>query len=278
MKTHVFQTVFALLLLVPPTFAGTQDFAILNLTPTPILSVHASPSGNTDWEEDLLGDTTLSPGESVWFNIEGYNDCEWDIRVVRKNAAAGDDFYGIDLCAVAGLVLVVVPPGDVMAVPVFANSTGLPAWAAQMQSLPTDSSAGTATQMAPAAQPLSGMLYQLPQGMQPIQAPHKMMCFPNFFQMPPEEQRMAAFASVMGICVPSDPAAEGRQAEIDARYADMQSRIDSLRDSVRDIQAPSYGVSRYGTAPTGDTITWDPEAAAREHIPYVPFSPEVYPW
>ena len=75
------------------------------------------------------------------------------------------------------------------------------------------------------AQPLPGMQYQLLSGiLQPIKPLDKMMCFPpNYFQMSPEEQRMAAFASVMSICVPSDPATEGRQAEIDAKIQSIQS-------------------------------------------------------
>ena len=101
MKKSILHSVLSVLLASASAFTGKQDFAILNLTPDPILSVHASPAGNDDWEEALLGNATLSPGESGWFGIEGYTVCDWDIKVVRKNAASGDGFYGIDLCTAA---------------------------------------------------------------------------------------------------------------------------------------------------------------------------------
>jgi hypothetical protein len=275
-KHHLPALLLALSLASPSAFAGMQDFSVLNLTPDTILSVHASPSGNADWEEDMLGDAVIDPGENQWFSIEGYDDCLWDIQVVRLDAPSGDGFYGVDLCAVAGLVLVVSPQGEIMAIPVYPDSPGLPAWAAQMQAPPAGFAAAPMAQAAPAVQSPFGMPGQLPPGIQPIRNPTKMICVPNFFQMSPEQQRETSYGMVMSVCYPSAPTAEGRQTEIDARYAGMQSQIDGLLDSARDTKVTTYGVSRYAIDPTGSTVTWDPAAANRFGIPYVPFSPEIY--
>ena len=48
-----------------PARAGDQDFTLVNRTGVEIHKVYASPHSSDDWEEDILGDDTLSDGESV---------------------------------------------------------------------------------------------------------------------------------------------------------------------------------------------------------------------
>lgn len=57
-------------------------------------------------------------------------------------------------------------------------------------------------------------------------------------------------------------------------FAGMQDF--SVLNLTPDTKGTTCGVSRYAIDPTGSTVTWDPAAANRFGIPYVPFSPEIY--
>ena len=63
--------------------AGKQDFILHNQTGVEIHEVYVSPVSTDDWEEDVLGKSTLPDGESVKIT---FNDREkhvhWDLKVV----------------------------------------------------------------------------------------------------------------------------------------------------------------------------------------------------
>lgn len=65
-----------------PAWAGDQDFTLVNRTGVEIHKVYASPHSSDDWEEDILGDDTLSDGESVNITFSPKERAAmWDLRV-----------------------------------------------------------------------------------------------------------------------------------------------------------------------------------------------------
>ena len=63
--------------------------------------LYASPITSKTWEEDLLGDRTLSRGQSIEANIDnGTNECQYDLRAVM---ADGKEVIrrNINVCAVS---------------------------------------------------------------------------------------------------------------------------------------------------------------------------------
>jgi hypothetical protein len=72
-----------------------------NISNTSLNYLYASPISSKTWEEDLLGDRTLSRGQSIEADIDnGTNECQYDLRavmadgrvVIRRN---------INVCAVS---------------------------------------------------------------------------------------------------------------------------------------------------------------------------------
>lgn len=69
-----------------------------------------------------------------------------------------------------------------------------------------------------------------------------------------------------------------RQLECDAKTSQIQDKMHEREINRMEIGfgVPQY-VPKFGTGPTGTTITWDPEAAVRWNIPYVPFNMSTVP-
>ena len=74
---------------------GKQDFTLHNNTDVEFHSLHVSPHSVDDWEEDILGKDTLSPGESVKVEFDDHEKRgHWDLKVTDKN---GDSLEWFDL-------------------------------------------------------------------------------------------------------------------------------------------------------------------------------------
>ncbi len=62
-------------------YAKTFSLTIVNSTKTTIESVYASPTGAKDWEEDLLGDSTIKAGGKFTVRFEDDRKvCNYDLR------------------------------------------------------------------------------------------------------------------------------------------------------------------------------------------------------
>jgi hypothetical protein len=87
-----------------PSFAGDQDFTLINKTGLVLDQVYISPANVDDWEEDVLSKDVLEDGESFELEFDGHNQCKFDMKVVDDN---GKDhiFYDIDLCKLTKLTL-----------------------------------------------------------------------------------------------------------------------------------------------------------------------------
>jgi len=71
------------MLLALPTAAQAADHrvTIVNETNNTMVRFYASNSGRSSWEEDILGNRTLKPGQSVRINIDdGSGACIYDFR------------------------------------------------------------------------------------------------------------------------------------------------------------------------------------------------------
>lgn len=74
--------------------AADRKVKVINKTRTPIFAFYASRTTTNDWEEDILGDDVIMPGESMMINIDdGSGACKFDFKgefedgdeVVKKN-------------------------------------------------------------------------------------------------------------------------------------------------------------------------------------------------
>jgi len=94
----------AALLAAPAVFAGTQDFTLINQTGVEIYSLHVSETTNEEWEEDVLGENTLPPGQRINIKFQGREACLWDILVTddEDNTLT---WTGINLCEASVVVL-----------------------------------------------------------------------------------------------------------------------------------------------------------------------------
>lgn len=64
-----------------PALASDRHVTIVNETSSTMMRFYASNSGRSSWEEDILGDRTLKPGQSVRINVDdGSGSCMYDFR------------------------------------------------------------------------------------------------------------------------------------------------------------------------------------------------------
>lgn len=95
----------ALVLLVQPAIAGGQDFLLVNTTGVDIYQVYVSPTGEADWQEDILGEEVLLDGEEISVTFDRSEEAElWDIRVEDDEGNALE-FTGINLFEVSQVTL-----------------------------------------------------------------------------------------------------------------------------------------------------------------------------
>ena len=71
----------ALLIGAAPALAANRQVNIVNATDSTMVRFYASNAGRDDWEEDVLGDRVLKPGQSVRIDIDdGSGACLFDFR------------------------------------------------------------------------------------------------------------------------------------------------------------------------------------------------------
>lgn len=86
------------LISVPDSFAGKQDFILINDTGVEINELYVSPTKSDDWGEDILGKDVLADGETATINFpHDEGSCLWDFSVADPEEASVE-WTGIDLC------------------------------------------------------------------------------------------------------------------------------------------------------------------------------------
>ena len=104
-STAIGLSLFAVaLLLAPATFAGTQDFTLVNQTGVEIHNLYVSETANDDWEEDVLGDKVLPDGARIDIAFHGRSACQWDMMVADEEGN-NVTWTGLNLCQTSVVVL-----------------------------------------------------------------------------------------------------------------------------------------------------------------------------
>jgi len=72
-----------------------------NISNATLRELYASPITSKTWEEDLLGQRTLSPGQSISANVDnGTTECNYDLKAVMSNGTEHVK-RGVNVCAVS---------------------------------------------------------------------------------------------------------------------------------------------------------------------------------
>ena len=85
-----------------PAHADDQDrhVKIVNDTDSTMVHFYASNVAVTDWQEDILGQAVLKPGQSVTINIDdGTGHCKYDFKATFDDGTSTIK-QGIDVCHV----------------------------------------------------------------------------------------------------------------------------------------------------------------------------------
>jgi hypothetical protein len=89
---------FVFLTQAPNSYAGMQDFVLINETGVEINSLYLSPTKSNKWGDDILGDEVLADGEQATINfVHDQDSCLWDFSV-SDPAKTSVSWKGIDLC------------------------------------------------------------------------------------------------------------------------------------------------------------------------------------
>lgn len=71
------------------SYAGKQDFLLVNKTGIDIHEVYVAPHGSEEWQDDVMGKAMLVAGKSVKINFERQiKSTVWDLKVVDKDGKA----------------------------------------------------------------------------------------------------------------------------------------------------------------------------------------------
>jgi hypothetical protein len=71
---------------------GAVTFKLINGTDKVMTEFYASPPTKSDWEDDILDNTVLNPGESINITIDdGREDCDYDFRALFKDGTESVD-------------------------------------------------------------------------------------------------------------------------------------------------------------------------------------------
>lgn len=78
---------------------------VRNISSQAVYYLYASPVTSDTWEEDLLGDRTIPPGDSINADIDnGTDECIYDLKVELKD---GKEYVQreVNVCAVSSWII-----------------------------------------------------------------------------------------------------------------------------------------------------------------------------
>jgi hypothetical protein len=82
-----------------------RKVTVVNLSTSTVRELYASPITATTWEEDLLGQRTLTSGQSISANIDnGTTECYYDLKAVMTNGKAWEH-RKVNVCAASKWVV-----------------------------------------------------------------------------------------------------------------------------------------------------------------------------
>ena len=109
-KTIALAAVAAALVSVASTANAAPDgknrkVTVENLSSQTVRELYASPITAKTWEEDLLGQRTLTAGQSISANIDnGTTECYYDLKAVLANGKAVEQ-RRVNVCAASKWVI-----------------------------------------------------------------------------------------------------------------------------------------------------------------------------
>lgn len=89
--TRLFAAALAAATLLSASAASAEDrhVRIINETSHTMVQFYASNTAQTTWEEDILGDDVVRPGDDVRINIDdGSGHCKYDFKAVFDDGEA----------------------------------------------------------------------------------------------------------------------------------------------------------------------------------------------
>lgn len=82
-----------------------RKVTVQNVSSQTVRELYASPITATTWEEDLLGQRTLTAGQSISANIDnGTTECYYDLKAVLANGKAIEQ-RKVNVCAASKWVI-----------------------------------------------------------------------------------------------------------------------------------------------------------------------------
>jgi hypothetical protein len=108
MKTVLVAAFAAVLVFAVPAGAqdAKQDFKLVNKTGYELKALYVSPSKSDDWQDDVLGQDTLSDGEAVNIHFSPKaKTCQWDLKVTYSDDDSSAVWQKIDLCSVEKITI-----------------------------------------------------------------------------------------------------------------------------------------------------------------------------
>jgi hypothetical protein len=83
-----------------------QDFRLVNKTGYELKALYVAPSKSDDWEDDVLGQDTLSDGQAVNIHFSSKTKtCKFDLKVVYSDDDSSAVWEKIDLCTVEKITI-----------------------------------------------------------------------------------------------------------------------------------------------------------------------------
>ena len=110
MKKTLTMIAVAAALFVPSLASASNDgknrkVVIENISSQTLRELYASPVTSKTWEEDLLGQRTLTAGQSISANIDnGTTECYYDLKAVLANGKAVEQ-RKVNVCAASKWVI-----------------------------------------------------------------------------------------------------------------------------------------------------------------------------
>ena len=82
-----------------------RKVTVQNVSSQTVRELYASPITATTWEEDLLGQRTLTAGQTISANIDnGTTECYYDLKAVLANGKAVEQ-RKVNVCAASKWVI-----------------------------------------------------------------------------------------------------------------------------------------------------------------------------
>src|SRR5580658_9510719 len=103
MRSFWFAAFAAVLAMTGPASAqdAKQDFKLVNKTGYELKALYVSPSKSDDWQEDILGQDTLSDGQVVNVHFSPkVRTCKWDLKVTYSDDNSSAVWNEVDLCSI----------------------------------------------------------------------------------------------------------------------------------------------------------------------------------